>query len=131
VIVAVQTELTAPYWAAAREGVVLLQRCGDCGQLWHPPAPVCLHCRSRSWTWLPAAGTGQLRSVTEVVHPVHPQVAAEVPYLLALVQLSEGPLFLCGLAAPGEQAALVDGAAVTIERGTAVGGQSLPMARLG
>jgi uncharacterized OB-fold protein len=130
VIVPVETELTAPYWAAARRGTVLLQRCGDCGQLWHPPAPVCVHCRSWSWAWVPAAGTGRLRSVTLVVHPVHAQVAPAVPHVLALVELTEGPLFLCGLAAKAEDASLVDGAAVIIGRGTAAGGELLPVARL-
>ena len=129
-IVPVETALAAPYWAAARRGEVLLQRCDDCARSWHPPAPVCLHCRSLAWSWVTAAGTGQLRSVTEVMHPVHAQVAGVVPYLVALVALVEGPLFLCGLGADVERGALVDGAAVTIGPGTSAGGLVLPMARL-
>ena len=33
------TELTAPYWEAAREGRLAIQECRSCGQLSHPPLP--------------------------------------------------------------------------------------------
>ena len=125
-IVPVVTELTAHYWAAAQRGEVLLQRCGACGCVWHPPAPVCPGCLGTAWEWFGAAGTGVVRSATEVTHPVHRQVDAAVPYVLVLVELSEGPLFLCGWSdsrLPG------DGQAVTIGLGTAAGGRPLPMAR--
>jgi uncharacterized OB-fold protein len=128
-IVPVETELTAPYWAAAREGQVLLQRCAMCAQVWHPPAPVCPGCRGRDWAWFAAAGSGRLLSYTQVTHSVHAQVSAALPYVVALVELNEGPVYLCGFecGAPAEPAV---GAAVTIGLGTAAGGEQLPMARL-
>lgn len=125
-IVPVETELTAPYWAAAARGRVLLQRCGSCGQVWHPPAPVCPGCRGTAWEWFEAAGQGAVRSFTEVVHPVHRQVETVVPYLVVLVELAEGPLFLCGWA--GERLP-ADAQEVTISLGTAAGGKPLPTAR--
>ena len=128
-ILPVQTELTAPYWEAARSGHVLLQVCADCRLVWHPPAPSCLRCRSTAWSWQAASGLGTVHSITRVAHPVHAQVADAVPYLLALVRLAEGPLFLCGVDDPSFEAVLVDGAAVRIELGTAAGGAQLPMAR--
>jgi uncharacterized OB-fold protein len=130
VIVPAETELTAPYWAAARRGAVMLQRCDGCGLLWHPPAPVCPRCRRTDWTWHPAEGTAVLVSWTRVTHAVHPQVAAALPYLVATVRLAEGPLFVCGLLPPADDAALVDGAPITIVPGPAAGGERLPMARL-
>ena len=128
-IVPAETELTAPYWEAARSGRVLLQHCDDCSHVWHPPAPLCLRCRSGAWSWQASSGLGTVHSITRVVHPVHAQVADVVPYLLALVRLAEGPLFLCGVDDPAYEAVLVDGAAVTIGLGTAAGGARLPMAR--
>lgn len=128
-IVPVETELTATYWAAAQRGQVLLQSCGNCVRVWHPPAPLCPGCRSTSWSWFAASGRGVVRSATRVVHSAHGQVDAAVPYVLVLVELAEGPPFLCGLldATDGWPA---DGQAVTIGLGTAAGGQQLPMARL-
>jgi uncharacterized OB-fold protein len=127
VILPVETELTAPYWAAARKGTVLLQRCHACGRVWHPPAPVCPGCRGSGWEWFAAAGTGRVLSYTRVTHAVHAQVSAALPYVLMLVELSEGPAFLCGLDA---DAYVPAGCAVTIALGSAAGGGRLPMARL-
>ncbi len=127
-IVPVETALTAPYWAAARRGDVLLQRC-RCGNVWHPPAPVCPRCRGTDWVWRPATGSAALVSWTRVTHAVHPEVAAAVPYLVGLVRLEEGPLFVCGLEAAADEL-LVDGAAITIGPGSAAGGGALPMGRL-
>ena len=40
------TELTAPYWAAAREGRLVVPECRSCRQVWHPPLPRCPHCHA-------------------------------------------------------------------------------------
>lgn len=132
-IVPVETDLTAAYWAAARRGEVLLQRCTTCGHVWHPPGPNCPACRGVAWEWFASAGTGVVRAVTEVVHAAHAQVKQALPYALVLVELAEGPLFLCGLDAPADEAGrrVLPGNAqvVTIVLGTAAGGLRLPMAR--
>ena len=128
-IVPIESPLTAPYWAAARQGQVLLQRCADCGDVWHPPAPVCPACRHSRWEWFAAEGGGRLLAYTEVAHSVHAQVTPALPYVLVLIELSEGPLYLCGLD-PGASSDLRAGAAVTIGLGLAAGGLALPMARL-
>ena len=140
-IVPAETELTAPYWAAARRGEVLLQRCAACAHVWHPPGPVCPACSGSNWAWFTSAGTGVVRAVTEVVHAAHGQVQRSLPYVLVLVELAEGPLFLCGLEARGPDGAddaddaddagelLGNAHAVTIVLGYAAGGLRLPMAR--
>ena len=128
-IVPVESTLTAPYWAAAREGTILLQRCADCAEVWHPPAPVCPGCRRSRWEWFAAGGGARLIAHTEVTHSVHAQVALALPYVLVLVELSEGPLYLCGVDG-GASAGLRAGAALTIGLGVAAGGLALPMARL-
>ena len=33
------TDLTAPYWDAAREGRLVVKECRSCRQVWHPPLP--------------------------------------------------------------------------------------------
>jgi uncharacterized OB-fold protein len=96
-IVPAETELTAPYWSAAREGVIALQRCTQCGHVWHPPAPVCPRCRSMSYEWIRSRGRGTLYSYTTVMHAAHPAIAAAVPYRVALVDLEEGPRVILAL----------------------------------
>jgi uncharacterized OB-fold protein len=127
-IVPAETALTAEYWSAARRGVILLQRCGDCGAVLHPPAPVCPGGTGHKLEWFQASGRGRLASFTSVAHAVHPAVADRLPYLIALVELEEGPRIICNLARgqaePGPRARVV------LRLGLAAGGLELPLAHL-
>jgi uncharacterized protein len=128
-IIPQETELTAPFWAGAARGQVMLQRCLDCGTVWHPPAPTCPVQPAHRIEWFAAAGAGRLHSYTRVEHAVHPAVVASLPYLVALIELAEGPLFICNLL-DADVAALALDAPVVVSLGPAVGGLDLPVARV-
>ena len=85
------TPLTAPYWEGAREGRLMLQHCLSCGECWHPPEHICPNCQSSDIEWRPAAGTGVVYSYTVVSHATHMAFDGKTPYLVALVDLEEGP----------------------------------------
>jgi uncharacterized OB-fold protein len=91
------TELTAPYWEAASEGRLVVQECASCGEVWHPPLPSCPHCRSADLGWREAAGAGTVYSYTIVRHPTHFAFADQIPYVIALVELAEGPRLVTGI----------------------------------
>jgi uncharacterized OB-fold protein len=79
------------FWQGCKRHKLLLQRCADCGRYRYPPAPVCAHCRSRAAEWREASGRGRVYSWIVVHHPVPREVyAAEVPYVVALIELEEG-----------------------------------------
>jgi hypothetical protein len=83
-------EGNADFWAATAERRLLLRRCDDCGTaIWYP-RPYCPSCRSTSTTWFEASGRGTLYSYT-VVRRGMGQFATHVPYVLAYVELEEGP----------------------------------------
>lgn len=84
------TPLTAPYWEGAREGKLMLQRCLECAKTWHPPQSVCPGCQSRSIEWYPSSGEGVVYSYTVVHHPTHAAYVGREPYLVALIELTEG-----------------------------------------
>jgi uncharacterized protein len=128
-IVPAETALTAEYWAAAWRGVILLQRCGDCGAVLHPPAPVCPGGAGHALSWFEASGFGRLVSFTKVVHAAHPAVQDRLPYLVALVELDEGPRIICNLAPDGAGEPGL-GARVVFRLGPAAGGLELPIAYL-
>jgi uncharacterized protein len=98
------TELTAPYWDAAREGRLVVQECQSCRQLRHPPLPRCPHCHAADPDWREASGDGTVYTYTVVRHPTHYAFAGQIPYVLALVELAEGPRLVTALAGvePGE-----------------------------
>ncbi len=81
-------EFTEFWWSAAREGRLLVQRCGGCGALRHPPSPACPACRSFEWDAVESAGRGVIHSYTVSHHPQHP--AFEYPLIVALITLEEG-----------------------------------------
>ena len=91
------TERTAPYWDAAREGRLVVQECPACRQVWHPPLPRCPHCHHAGLGWRDVSGDGTVYSYTVVRHPTHFAFAGKIPYVLALVELAEGPRLVAAL----------------------------------
>jgi uncharacterized OB-fold protein len=121
------TELTRPFWDAARRGVVSLQRCSACGTTWHPPQPTCPSCRSAEIEWIAAAGRGVVHAFTVVHHVTHPAVAGRTPYVVAVVELAEGPRFICNVLGCRPEDVAV-GMPVRISAGEAPAGETLPQA---
>jgi hypothetical protein len=91
------TELTAPYWDAAREGRLVVQQCRDCGKRWHPPLHRCPHCHAGNPGWHQVSGDGTVYTYTVVRHPTHFAFGGKVPYVLAIIELAEGPRLLTAL----------------------------------
>lgn len=84
------------FWDGLKEGRLLIQKCGACGELRHPPGPTCPHCHSFKWEAIQASGRGIIHSFV-VMH--HPQVAGiESPNPVLLVELEEGTRLVAGLA---------------------------------
>ncbi len=82
------TQDNAFFFEGARRGQLLIQRCKSCGELRHPPRPMCGRCRSLEWDTVEATGRGILYSFV-VNH--HPQVPAfDYPLVVGLVELEEG-----------------------------------------
>ena len=83
------TEETAPFWAAAAEGRLLVEHCQDCGADQLPPRGICRSCRSRDVGWVEVSGTGTVYSFTVNHQRWLPDLA--VPYAVVLVQFAEHP----------------------------------------
>lgn len=93
----VTTPRTRDWWAAAARGELLLQSCTTCGHLQHYPRIVCAKCWSESLEWVPAAGQGTIWTFTVVHRPGHPGWEADAPYVIALVELDEGPRLMTNI----------------------------------
>ena len=89
------SELSRPFWAAANEGRLVLQRCDACGHYRWTPQILCTHCLAEPFAWTEMSGRGRLYSYT-IVHRA-PLTGFETPYTLAVVALEEGPLMLTRL----------------------------------
>lgn len=88
---------SGPYWQAAAEHKLRVQRCNSCGQLWFPPSQRCPHCTSGDFAWVEASGKGKVFSFVVFHRVYHPAFEDEVPYVVALVELDEGPRMLTNI----------------------------------
>lgn len=78
------------YWDGAARGVLVLQRCGDCGRIRHYPQVLCPGCHSFSVEPVEAAGTGTVHSWTVAHNAFDPAFADATPYVLLTVDMAEG-----------------------------------------
>jgi uncharacterized protein len=87
--------ITAPFWEGALRNELMLQKCNSCGTYQFYPRPFCLKCESDTIGWVRASGNGTVYSLTVV----RIEVSAELPppYVVAIIQLDEGPRMLATL----------------------------------
>lgn len=85
------SELTRPYWDAARREELVIQFCGDCEHRPFPPRAHCPECGAGDLEWRSVAGTGTVYSFTVAHRPPHPVFAGQCPLVIAIVELTEGP----------------------------------------
>jgi uncharacterized OB-fold protein len=79
------------YWEYLKEHKARLQKCENCGRFRFPPYPRCHYCGTSGGEWTLISGQGTVYSWVVVWHPIDPRLAAEVPFVVALVKLEEGP----------------------------------------
>ena len=85
------------YWQAAKEHRLLIPRCNACRKFWFPPSQLCPHCLSADTGWEAASGHGTIYSFVVFHRVYHPAFAGEVPYVVAIVELEEGPRMLTNI----------------------------------
>jgi uncharacterized OB-fold protein len=96
---------SAYYWAQAAQGKLVLRQCCDCGQRHFPPRFACPSCWSQHLDWIQASGDGSVYTFTVVRRAPDAQWQARVPYVVALIDLAEGPRMMANIV--GEHAAAV------------------------
>ena len=88
------TAETAAYWEGCRKHQLLIQRCTQCGHYQFYPRIICTACMSDGVEWVQASGHGQVLSFTVIHRAVSAAYKADVPYVLALIELDEGPTMM-------------------------------------
>jgi hypothetical protein len=86
---------TAAFWEGARQHRLLIQKCGSCGAFQFYPRPFCIKCNARDVDWVEATGIGTVYSLSSVHIPPSPDF--DVPYVVAIVQLEEGPKLMTNI----------------------------------
>jgi len=92
----IPTPETRPFWEAARRHELMLQRCRPCDHLFFYPRAACPRCLSGDLAWQRVSGRGTLHTFT-IVHRGARDFPLGVPYVLAIVELDEGPRLMSNL----------------------------------
>lgn len=99
---------SVPFWEGCRRHELLLQRCDACGHILHPPAPRCPECLGTSLTWTKLIGRGRVYSFVVYRRAYHPGFENELPYVVGLVDLDEGPRLISTIVGCDPQAVRCD-----------------------
>ena len=97
---AITTE-AKPFWDAAAQNKLMIQRCQDCRAWVWTPRPSCNECGSERIEWTLMSGKGEVYSFT-VIRQVVGRAASkafepDIPYVIAWVDLDEGPRLITNI----------------------------------
>lgn len=85
-----------PFWEGLKRHEFLLFRCKTCGA-WYWPAAYCRNHENEAFMgnlqWQPASRRGQIFSFNVHHWAFDPAFKEDVPYVYALIELDEGPMF--------------------------------------
>jgi len=85
------------YWEAAARQELPLKRCTACGRHHFPPRHLCPACWSDALEWTRSAGRGVVYSFNVMRRAPTPAFAKRVPYVVALIDLDEGPRMMANI----------------------------------
>lgn len=89
------TDSTAVYWQQAAVGRFVLPKCRECKRFHHHPRPWCPYCWAADLDWQEPSGKATI--VTYTVVRQAPSPAFTAPYVLAIVELEEGPRMMANV----------------------------------
>lgn len=116
-----QTDIGAPFWAGLKQRKLMIQCDAASGRAQFYPRPQSLYSEA-GVQWREATGRGRILALT-LSRVAPPALADALPYLLALVQLDEGPRMLARVDAPVETLAIGQAVAIDWDRPSAQAGE--------
>lgn len=94
--VPVVTVETRPFWDATAEGRLMLPKCDACGTIIWYPRTFCPSCHQSGVGWVQASGRGRIYSFS-ITRKGDGEWRGAAPYVLAYVELDEGPRILTNI----------------------------------
>ncbi len=83
------------FWQGTVAGELRIQKCNACGELRHPPGPVCPSCHAMDRGYVVASGRGTVHSF--LVHHAPRIPGKNLPLPIALIDLAEGVRMVGGV----------------------------------
>ena len=86
-----------PFFEALKAHELRVQKCDDCGTLRYVPKEICAHCGGLGAAWTPLSGRGRVYTYTVIHRGPTPAYQADAPYVIAHVEMEEGPRVISNL----------------------------------
>jgi len=86
-----------PFWEGCRRNELRFQKCASCGHVRWPPAILCPQCHAMEIKWIISRGIGKVYTFAVYHVAYHPGFSADLPYVVAIVALDEGPHLLSNI----------------------------------
>ncbi len=90
-------EENRPWWEALKRHELYLQKCRDCGAIRYYPRAQCPECLSPRTEWVRASGRGKVYTFTTTWQNQAAGFRESLPYVMAYVELDEGPKMLTNI----------------------------------
>ena len=87
----VPTKWTQPFWDAAKNKQLGIQRCAQCGHYNHPPLPMCAQCYSDDLKCEPVSGRGVIYQWVIMRQARVAGFEEAIPFACIAVELEEQP----------------------------------------
>jgi hypothetical protein len=84
-------EDSRPFWEGCKAHELRFQKCNKCGHVRWPPAIICPECHAEDTVRITAAGHGRVYTYVVYHLAYHPGFDGDLPYVVAIVELPEGP----------------------------------------
>lgn len=88
---------TRHFWEGCKAHRLLFQKCLECGLVRWPPAIVCPSCYCSDFNLITASGKGRIYTFAVYHKAFDPAFSDQTPYVVAIVELIEGPRMLSNI----------------------------------
>jgi len=95
-VLPIANSCTRPFWEATARNELLVQWCDECASAQFYPAPLCRLCGGEPG-WCTASGLGTVYTFTIVRQNRTPPFDALGPYIVAMIEMNEGPRMMTNL----------------------------------
>ena len=85
------------FWDACKEHRLSFQKCKACGFIRWPPSIICPECHSKETEMIVSKGRGKVYSFVVYHAAYHPEFKNDLPYVVAIIALEEGPHLLTNI----------------------------------
>lgn len=96
------------YWDCATKERFVIPQCKDCDSVFFYPRMWCPFCFSQNLGWHNASGNGKVYSFSIIYQAPFPAYKNAVPYVLAIIELEEGPRMMANVLNCDPQSIAID-----------------------